>query len=118
MHSRQVFRFATNLLYRCCFEIIAGTALLYPDSRFSTKAKANADVIAYRVVDESVEGQGRDAVVMWIERIVASISENRRQGVSTIVRRMFYPREPANAGRVFFLILLRVAIIGLKLTAH
>ena len=116
MHSRQVFRFATNLLYRCCFEIITGTALLYSDSRFSTKA--NADVIAYRVVDESVEGQGRDAVVMWIERIVASISENRRQGVSTIVRRMFYPREPANAGRVFFLILLRVAIIGLKLTAH
>jgi multidrug transporter EmrE-like cation transporter len=31
---------------------------------------------------------------------------------------MAYLGEPANAGRVFFLILLMVAIIGLKLTAQ
>ncbi len=36
----------------------------------------------------------------------------------TIVMGMAYLGEPANAGRVFFLILLMVAIIGLKLTAQ
>ena len=36
----------------------------------------------------------------------------------TIVMGMVYLGEPANAGRVFFLILLMVAIIGLKLTAQ
>lgn len=36
----------------------------------------------------------------------------------TIVMGMAYLGEPANAGRIFFLILLMVAIIGLKLTAQ
>jgi quaternary ammonium compound-resistance protein SugE len=36
----------------------------------------------------------------------------------TIVMGMVYLGEPANAGRVFFLILLLIAIIGLKLTAQ
>ena len=36
----------------------------------------------------------------------------------TIVMGMAYLGEPANAGRVFFLILLMIAIIGLKLTAQ
>ena len=36
----------------------------------------------------------------------------------TIVMGMVYLGEPANAGRVFFLVLLLVAIIGLKLTAQ
>lgn len=36
----------------------------------------------------------------------------------TVVLGMAYLGEPANAGRVFFLILLMIAIIGLKLTAH
>ena len=36
----------------------------------------------------------------------------------TIVMGMAYLGEPANVGRVFFLILLMVAIIGLKLTAQ
>jgi len=36
----------------------------------------------------------------------------------TVVMGMAYLGEPANAGRVFFLILLMVAIIGLKLTAQ
>ena len=36
----------------------------------------------------------------------------------TIVIGMAYLGESANAGRIFFLILLMVAIIGLKLTAH
>jgi quaternary ammonium compound-resistance protein SugE len=36
----------------------------------------------------------------------------------TIVMGMAYLSEPANAGRIFFLILLMVAIIGLKLTAQ
>ncbi|KAA5547268.1 multidrug efflux SMR transporter [Roseiconus nitratireducens] len=31
---------------------------------------------------------------------------------------MLFLDEPVNAGRIFFLILLMVAIIGLKLTAH
>jgi quaternary ammonium compound-resistance protein SugE len=36
----------------------------------------------------------------------------------TIVMGMVYLGEPANAGRVFFLILLLIALIGLKLTAQ
>ncbi len=36
----------------------------------------------------------------------------------TIVLGMVYLGEPANTGRVFFLILLMVSIIGLKLTAQ
>lgn len=36
----------------------------------------------------------------------------------TVVMGMAYLGEPANAGRVFFLLLLMVAIIGLKLTAQ
>lgn len=36
----------------------------------------------------------------------------------TVVLGMAYLGEPANAGRIFFLILLMVAIIGLKLTAQ
>ena len=36
----------------------------------------------------------------------------------TVVMGMAYLGEPANAGRVFFLILLMIAIIGLKLTAQ
>ena len=36
----------------------------------------------------------------------------------TVVLGMAILGEPANAGRVFFLILLMVAIIGLKLTAY
>ncbi len=36
----------------------------------------------------------------------------------TVVLGMAYLGEPANAGRVFFLILLMVATIGLKLAAH
>ena len=36
----------------------------------------------------------------------------------TVVMGMAYLGEPANAGRVFFLILLMIAIIGLELTAQ
>lgn len=36
----------------------------------------------------------------------------------TVVTGMAYLGEPVNAGRIFFLILLMVAIIGLKLTAQ
>lgn len=36
----------------------------------------------------------------------------------TVVMGMVYLGEPANAGRVFFLVLLLVAIIGLKFTAQ
>lgn len=36
----------------------------------------------------------------------------------TVVMGMAYLGEPANAGRVFFLILLMIAIVGLKLTAQ
>lgn len=36
----------------------------------------------------------------------------------TVVMGIAYLGEPANAGRVFFLILLMIAIIGLKLTAQ
>ena len=47
--------------------------------------------------------------------------EGRGEGevfLRTIVIGMAYLGEPANAGRIFFLILLMVAIIGLKLTAQ